>query len=119
MNWFQRHLNWTWIICIILGIAVICFLDLFTNYHDDTLTFVECILVPGFIIWYLYCSIWYLKQKQLPLYYALLLFVVPACPPIGIWLFLRLPNCTNFDSKSEERRGQNDRYEADTEKPIY
>ncbi len=94
MNWFERHLNWTWILSIILGLIIMFSFEEIAkpNYYDNTYSFAEFISVPFIIVWGLCFSIWYLRKKKLPLWFLMLLFFVPAFPPLGIWLFLRLPN---------------------------
>jgi hypothetical protein len=48
MNWFERHLNWTWILSIILGLIIMGGFEEIANpnYYDDTHSFTEFISVP-------------------------------------------------------------------------
>jgi len=93
MNWFERHLNWTWILSIILGLIIVFSFEEIAkpNYYDDILSIKEFISVPLFFIWALYLSIWNLRKKGLPMWTLMTLLLTPFAGA-GIWLFLRLPN---------------------------
>ncbi len=89
----KRHLNWTWILALVLGFLIMDVLG--------SIPYVEYIQVPFILAWYIYISIWNLTQKGLSRKLTLILFVMPLCPPVGIFYFLRLPNLNKLENKVE------------------
>ena len=110
MDWFNKHLNWTWILGIVLGLFVIGIFEQIAkpNYYDNVLSIKEFVSVPLFFIWALYLSIWNLRKKKLPLWTLMVLLLTPFAG-IGIWLFLRLPNRNLLvNEKTSEKVGNDD-----------
>ena len=109
MNWFRKHLNWTLVFCMIAGYAVAFGLTVPTYLisllagGEATYNFVITILWIVFLIFVTLISGWVLRNKGQSLWY-LLFFILPlllylsegswalAFTPIGIFIYLALPN---------------------------
>jgi hypothetical protein len=91
LNWFQRHLNLTWIIGIILGEAVLSFLYLIkilvlldTPSSSALHTFGNILILGIAAVTPFIVSAWVLHRKKRSLLCLMLLFI-----PFG-WLFFLL-----------------------------
>jgi hypothetical protein len=93
MNWFRRHLNWTWVLASLLGapllVLVVSFiigwLDPYANYISDTaLIWIEALisLAVSFGV-----GGWVLSRKKRDLLWLFILFI-----PFGWIIFLSLAN---------------------------
>jgi len=98
MNWFQRHLNWTWVIVVLVGSFVIGLVfglvvglenpyALYTSY--GALYWLSYLL--SLLLWII-ISVWVLRRKNRSLWW-LLVFLVPF---IGWIIFLCLENRSDF-----------------------
>jgi hypothetical protein len=87
MNWFKRHLNWTFFIAWLVGIALyLAFILSITSLEGLELFILSYSL---FIIWLLLVGGWFLRQKGRSLWFLLLL---PFLREIGVIIFLCLEN---------------------------
>ena len=74
MNWFQRHLNWTWVLCLLLTF-VVAFVTGFLMAIVDPNVSEDVADVVGWIIYLvvmLPVSGWIIKQKGRSLWWILL-----------------------------------------------
>lgn len=106
MNWFEKHLNWTMGIGILLCIIVIAIYDakqvletiifisftglassIFSNFFAGRIDIIGLLFTVVGLALCIAVSIWVLKQKHRTLWWALIIFV-----PLG-WVFIpRLEN---------------------------
>ena len=76
MNWFRRHLNWTWVFLLVLvGIINRTLLEVIS---EEAAILVWIISIVGAFL----LTLWLLKQKHRNWTYAFLIFV-----PFG-WVFI-------------------------------
>jgi len=103
MDWFRRHLNWTFVFGY-LAAYVICLLASFFIgflFPYDSWEALEglyyLVAIPSTLVWTLLVGSWVLKNKGRSLWNLLWLFF----PWIGIFIFLFLEN-----ENKEERGGE-------------
>ncbi len=99
MNWFQRHLNWTWFLTVFVGSFVIGLIfGLIVGLENPYALYASY----GSLYWLLYSldvllliiiSVWVLRRKNQSLWWLLILFLVPF---IGLIIFLCLENHSEF-----------------------
>jgi hypothetical protein len=99
MNWFQRHLNWTWFLVAIVGSYVIGLIFGLAAGSTSPYAFYTSL---GTLYWLMYSlsallvliiSIWVLRRKNQSLWWLLILFLVPL---VGWIIFLCLENHSEF-----------------------
>ena len=87
MNWFKQHLNWTFFIAWLVGIALyLASIPLIVSAEGPELFILSYSI---FIIWLLLVGGWFLRQKGRSLWFLLLL---PFLREIGVIIFLLLEN---------------------------
>ena len=92
-SWFQRHLNWTWVLMTVLGCFVLGFIAGIVigivdpyglSYSDGTIDIIA--LCIGLVV-QLVVGGWVLRQKSRSLWWLLILLI-----PLGWIIFLFLGN---------------------------
>jgi ABC-type dipeptide/oligopeptide/nickel transport system permease subunit len=93
MNWFQRHLNWTWVLTVTIGSVILGFIlgfitglvDPYAYYISDAaltgLSYLIAVIVAIIVGW------WVLREKKRKLWWLLIILV-----PFGWIVFLCLEN---------------------------
>ena len=79
VNWFQRHLNWTLVLGIVAGYAVMFALSLLLFIVSETEDVYNTLVIVIFMLYVLSIVIlsgWVLRKKSHSLWY-LLLFLIP------------------------------------------
>jgi len=98
MNWFQRHLNWTWFLAAIVGSYVLGLIFGLIAGSTNPYAFYTSL---GTLYWLMYSlsallvliiSIWVLRRKSQSLWWLLILLV----PFVGWIIFLCLENHSEF-----------------------
>ncbi|MFC2072852.1 hypothetical protein ACFLUU_09220 [Chloroflexota bacterium] len=89
MNWFRQHINWTFFLAWLVGIALyLSTIPIMVNSEGPE---IFILFYSLFIIWLLLVGGWFLKQKGRSLWYLLML---PFLREIGVIIFLLLEDRT-------------------------
>jgi len=89
MNWFRQHINWTFFLAWLVGIALyLSTIPVMVNSEGPE---IFILFYSLFILWLLLVGGWFLKQKGRSLWYLLML---PFLREIGVIIFLSLENRT-------------------------
>ena len=87
MSWFKKHINWTFFLSWIVGIALyLSTIPIMVNSEGPEIFILSYSL---FIIWLLLVGGWFLRQKGRSLWYLLMLAFLRE---IGVIIFLFLEN---------------------------
>jgi hypothetical protein len=90
LNWFQRHLNWTWILVAILGslvISPIIAIVAYTSVVSNSSALYSVLLPLSLVVMILGISGWVLYRKNRHVLWLIILFI-----PFGWLFFLLLEN---------------------------
>jgi hypothetical protein len=91
MNWFKRHLNWTFIIFYLLLVFIASIISVYDGFYSFA-----CFII-GALVWLL--SAWVLKQKMRRMWWLLILFI----PLIGVLFIIALENRRPIVEREQER----------------